>query len=81
MYIFTGPDIHPTELELSLLDIAPTVLYAFDKNIPLDMDGKAATGLFTKKGPPKFTKQAQERDKHRETKDQIEIETMLKNLL
>jgi len=71
MYIFTGPDIHATELGLSLLDIAPTVLYAFDKSIPLDMDGKAATELFTKKNLPKFTKQAQRQDKHIETKDQI----------
>jgi predicted AlkP superfamily phosphohydrolase/phosphomutase len=80
MYIFTGPDIHATELGLSLLDIAPTVLYALNKSIPLDMDGKAATELFTKKILPKFTKQAKGQDEHIETDDQIEIETLLKNL-
>jgi len=80
MYIFKGPDIRRTELELSLLDIAPTVLYAFDKSIPLDMDGKPATELFTKKNLPKFTKQAQGQDNQIETKDQIEIENLLRSL-
>ena len=80
MYIFTGPDIHNTELGLSLLDIAPTVLYALNKSIPSEMDGKAAAKLFTKKKPLKFKKQDKKQEENVETDDQIEIETLLKNL-
>lgn len=80
MYIFTGPDVHATELELSLLDIAPTILYALDKSIPSEVDGKAATELFAKQIPPKFTKQAAGQDGPTGPSDQIEIENMLKSL-
>jgi len=80
MYIFTGPDIHATELGLSLLDIAPTILYALDKSIPSDMDGRAATELFTKQIPPRFTRNIQPPAKPTDLDDQIEIESTLKSL-
>ena len=47
IYCFAGAGIEPGErADASLLDIAPTILYALDEPVPTVMDGDVLTGAF-----------------------------------
>jgi arylsulfatase A-like enzyme len=47
VYCFSGPGIESGDsIEASLLDIAPTILYALDEPIPTVMDGDVLTAAF-----------------------------------
>ena len=47
LFVASGPNIgDKTDVRASVLDIAPTILYALGEDVPLDMDGKVAVQLF-----------------------------------
>jgi predicted AlkP superfamily phosphohydrolase/phosphomutase len=38
---------HKTDLQASIMDVTPTVLYTLDMSLPKDLDGKPLTHIFT----------------------------------
>jgi len=72
---------------LSIMDIAPTILYVMGYEIPVDMDGKVISDIFIeewfKKYPPKFTEKIEKKPKNGVSlteEEQNVIENELKSL-
>lgn len=56
IFMASGPDIRRLGVmsERSIVDVAPTILYALDIPIPSDVDGKPLTRIFTHKREPRY---------------------------
>lgn len=80
MYLFNGPDVKTTQENLSLLDIAPTILYALDQLVPSNVNGKVRTELFNTEKSVRFTDKTTDGKCLPETGVDVEIENTLKNL-
>ncbi|MFB6225476.1 MAG: nucleotide pyrophosphatase, partial [Candidatus Paceibacteria bacterium] len=53
MFAASGPDISSGELsEISILDLAPTILHLQDSPIPEYMEGEVLESVFSKESPP-----------------------------
>jgi predicted AlkP superfamily phosphohydrolase/phosphomutase len=53
LFAVSGPDFRSGEVnQLSILDLAPTMLHLFEKSIPEDMDGEVRTDVFDPDSKP-----------------------------